>query len=172
MALVPSFIAEQVYDTPKILKVTDTSTGSDGSFVFRKLYIINSSGETLGLDGVNDYIYWAAEDLEIDVEILTKDYALEIKVVWCDDGGDDLYTPVTTLQNFTYYGESFYYSLAVSLSNYPTLANSQNFMSNRSALRTLLDSSSEAIVEMQDITSSQQSLDNAALLINNPNVFN
>ena len=172
MALVPSFIAEQIYDTPKILKVTDTSTGSDGSFVFRKLYIKNSSGETLGLDGVNDYIYWDATELEIDVEILNKDYALEIKVVWCDDAGGELYDPVTILKDFTYYGESFYYSLALSLSNYPTLANSPNFMSNRSALRTLLDSSSEAIIEMQDILSSQQSLDNATFLINNPNVFN
>ena len=82
-----------------------------------------------------------------------------------------LYTS-KTLQNFTYYSESFDYSLAVRLAVNPTLSDNENFMNNRSELRTLIDSANTAISEMQDIYAAQQSLSNANYLINNPNLFN
>jgi hypothetical protein len=82
-----------------------------------------------------------------------------------------LYTS-TTLQNFTYYSESFDYSLAVSLATNRQLANNQNFMSNRSILRTNLDSAKQSIEEALDIFAAQKCLDNAKYLVDNPNLFN
>lgn len=79
---------------------------------------------------------------------------------------------VTKLQNFTYYSESFDYSLAVSLANNRQLANNKNFMSNRSILRTNIESASIAITENEDIFSAQKCLTSAKWLIDNPNLFN
>lgn len=82
-----------------------------------------------------------------------------------------LYTS-TTLQNFTYYSEAFDYSLGVSLSQNPTLADNENFVGSRDTLRTLLDSADTAISQLQDIYAAQQCLTSATYLINNPNLFN
>lgn len=82
-----------------------------------------------------------------------------------------LYTS-TSLQNFTYYSESFDYSLAVSLATNPTLADNENFMNSRNTLRVLIDSSNTAITELEDIYASQKCLTSAKWLIDNPNLFN
>lgn len=82
-----------------------------------------------------------------------------------------LYTS-TTLQNFTYYSESFDYSLAVSLATNPTLADNENFMGSRNTLRVNINSAGTSITEQQDIYAAQKCLDNCAYLINNPNLFN
>jgi hypothetical protein len=82
-----------------------------------------------------------------------------------------LYTS-TTLQNFTYYSESFDYSLAVSLAGNPTLSDNENFVGSRNTLRVCLDSAETAITQLQDIYAAQQQLSNAKYLIDNPNLFN
>jgi hypothetical protein len=82
-----------------------------------------------------------------------------------------LYTS-TTLQNFTYYSESFDYGLAVSLATNPTLADNENFMGSRNTLRVLIDSSNTSITEMNDIYASQRNLTSAKWLIDNLNLFN
>jgi len=82
-----------------------------------------------------------------------------------------LYTS-TTLQNFTYYSESFDYGLAVSLATNPTLADNENFVGSRNTLRVCLDSAATSISQMQDLFAAQQQLSNAKYLIDNPNLFN
>jgi hypothetical protein len=82
-----------------------------------------------------------------------------------------LYTS-TTLQNFTYYSESFDYGLAVSLATNPSLSDNENFVGSRNTLRVCLDSANSAIEQMQDIFASQQQLSNAKYLLDNPNLFN
>lgn len=93
MAFSPSFTAEQLYDTPRILRVTDTSTsGSTFSAVFddtfyenaflgkRKIYLKKDDGTYLVPEGtITDYIVWD-DNTSIDIDVLDKDYALEIKV--------------------------------------------------------------------------------------------
>lgn len=82
-----------------------------------------------------------------------------------------LYTS-TTLQNFTYYSESFDYSLSVELAKNPSLSNNANFVGSRNTLRVLLDSAATSISEMQDLFASQQNLTSAKYFIDNPNLFN
>lgn len=82
-----------------------------------------------------------------------------------------LYTS-TTLQNFTYYSESFDYLLAVSLAGNPSLSDNENFVESRNTFCVLLDSAATSISEMQDLYAAQQNLTSAKYFIDNPNLFN
>jgi len=102
MPFVQSFTAEQLYATPTILRVTDTSTGSDDNINDRFIFIRQANGEYLVPEGVTtDYIEWrTSEGNIIDIDVLNVDYALEIKVQWgispssniCTQSGVDITT--------------------------------------------------------------------------------
>jgi hypothetical protein len=94
MSFNPSFTAKQLYATPRILRVTDTSISSGSTFSstfdntffevgyigHNKVYLRKDDGTYLVPKGVNtDYIEWVGTPY-IDIDVLDKDYALEIKV--------------------------------------------------------------------------------------------
>ena len=113
MEFEPSFIAEQLYDTPTILRVTDTSNNientletEDGYFTIitengdtiitesddvvindRKVYLRKDDGEYLVPSGTNtDYVEIPITQDYVDIDVLDKDYALEVEVVFSDNG--------------------------------------------------------------------------------------
>jgi len=86
MAFVPSYTIEQLQLTPNILRVTDTSTGSDSDIKSRRVYLRKSNGEYLVPEGTTtNYIEWGLSSSTIDVNVLDKDYALYIEVKWVSD---------------------------------------------------------------------------------------
>jgi len=86
MAFVPLYTVEQLQLTPNILRVTDTSTGSDKDIKSRRVYLKKSNGEYLVPQGTTtNYIVWGLSSSTIDVNVLDKDYALYIEVKWVSD---------------------------------------------------------------------------------------
>ena len=93
MPFVASYKYEQLFDTPTVLRITDTSTSKstfssifddtfyqDGFVSTRKIYIRKADGAYLVPKGTEtDYIQWDIVN-SIDLDILDKDYALEIKI--------------------------------------------------------------------------------------------
>jgi hypothetical protein len=93
MAFINSFTAEQLYATPTILRVTDTSTGSDTDINARRVYLRQANGQYLVPQGTTtDYIEWAIGTNYIDIDVLNVDYALEIKVQWGIVASSDICT--------------------------------------------------------------------------------
>ena len=91
MSFNPSFTAKQLYATPRILRVTDTSTGSDANILGRRVYLRKDDGTYLVPNGTTtDFIAWDIFNSFIDIDVLNIDYALEVKVDWIDDS--DLHT--------------------------------------------------------------------------------
>lgn len=94
MAFIPSFTAVQLYATPTILRVTDTSTGSDDNINNRLIYIRQANGDYLVPQGITtNYIEWRIDKGNvINIDILNVDYALEIKVQWGISPSSDICT--------------------------------------------------------------------------------
>lgn len=84
MPFIPSFTAEQLYSRPTILRITDTSTGSDPDINDRQIYLRKADGTYLVPQGITtDYISWLSDSGNvIDINVLNVDYALEIKIQW------------------------------------------------------------------------------------------
>lgn len=107
MAFEPAFTTEQLYDTPTILRVTDTSNNVDKVMISEsnsfelitesgntivteadqtiindiKVYVRKDNGEYLVPSGVTtDYVEMPITAGYVDLDILDKDYALEVSV--------------------------------------------------------------------------------------------
>jgi len=84
MPFIPSFTATQLYATPNILRIVDTSTGSDIDINDRQIYLRKADGTYLVPQGTKtNYISWLYDDGNvIDINVLNIDYCLEIKIDW------------------------------------------------------------------------------------------
>ena len=166
MALVPSFTVAPTSDAAALL-FTDTSTGSDGAVVDRKILLYNSAGNL-----VVPAIDWPIANASITVTPLTADIALNITVNWNNSGGTALYTK-SQLYVATQYGEQFYYSLTQQQAATTNLniLNDFPYFENKSKLRTLLDSAVQAISVGADIFSAQFCISIYQQLLNNPNLY-
>ena len=161
MAFSPSFTASSVSGAPSQIIFTDTSTGTDGAITSRQIYIATDSGTFLVPTGTTtDYIVWVIANATKNVDVLDKDYALILTVNWLNVSGTVLYS-ATGLVGFTSYNEEFDYQLTQLLSGNPLLINDNNFYTNKSDLRTDIDSGNQAIVLAADIFGAQQSYDRA-----------
>lgn len=171
MSFVQSFSVSQNIGNPSTLVLTDTSTGADGAIYERRVYLRKSDGTYLVPDGTTtQYIVWPYANTTISIDVLNKDYALEITVLWVNSGGTTLYTSADTFV-FSLYSEQFYYGLTQELAgNYPIIAD-DNYYSNKFRLRTEIDSANNAISIGGDIAASQACLDRAALLILNQSLY-
>ena len=109
MAVTGNFSSSQNYGDITIATLTDTSTGSGTSITGRLVYVQKADGTYLVPTGTTtSYIYWpyvlGATDT-IDIDILDKDYALSISVVFYT--GSTVYQTKTILCLFTAYSELF-----------------------------------------------------------------
>lgn len=106
MSFSPSFTAEQLYATPTILRVTDTGNNIEDTIISegdntiisesgntliteidptiindRKVYLRKDDGNYLVPSGVEtDYIDFPLNSDYVDIDVLDKDYALEVAV--------------------------------------------------------------------------------------------
>lgn len=85
MPLQNSFTATQSLGKPSSIFFTDTSTGTDTAIVERRIYLQKSDGTYLTVVGnVNNYTVWPINLQTFQLDILAKDYALQISIVWWD----------------------------------------------------------------------------------------
>lgn len=173
MALTPNFSTSQPIGEPEVVTIEDTSTGSDAAITQRRVYLREADGTFLLPDGTDtDYIEWDYSEDTIDIEALSKDYALEVVVEWLNVSNVVLYTK-TVLSGFTSYNEDFDYGLTQQLTGNPLLINDNRFFAEKSNLRTLIDSGNQAITRASDQYGAQQCYDRATnLRVNSQYYFN
>lgn len=166
MPLVPNFTIAPT-SNPAALLLTDTSTGSDGAITDRKILLYNSAGNLVVAS-----IDWPIADAAITISPLTADIALNVQVNWDNSGGTPLYTK-SQLFAATQFAEQFYYTLTqeqAATTNLNILTDFPYF-TNKSMLRTLIDSAVQAIEVGADIFSAQFCISLYQQLLNNPNNY-
>jgi len=167
MALSPSFTLSGTSD-PSSLTLTDTSTGTDGAVVGRKINLYDVSNNLFG-SSPYDFPNFPGTT-SITINPFLKDKSINVVVTWVDNVGTVLYT-ASKIYASTGYGEQFYSGLTRNLTSQPGIANDQQFRENFSWLRTLLDSTVLAINNMQDIIAAQNCIDQYNGMIQNQNDF-
>jgi hypothetical protein len=172
MPFTPSFSAAQTYGLPSVIKLTDTSTGTDVAVTSRRVYLQQYNGSYLVPIGTTtDYIVWSLASSTISIDVLTKDTALQVLVQWLDIGGNVLYTS-TGLYGFTLYNEQFLYDLTQDQTGKPGIIQDQVYYDNKMKLRVEIDSGDQALSLANDITGAQYAYDRATeLRVNQNNYF-
>ena len=113
MAFLPNFTATQVVGLNSKITFTDTSTGVDAAITSRRIYIQKADGTYLVTAGnATTYNIWALPlATPIVLDVLDKDYALILTVLYVDVNGATLYTKSLPIQGFTLFNEAFDYTL-------------------------------------------------------------
>ncbi len=152
MAITASWSASQNYGSITNLVLTDTSTGSGTTITGRLVYLIKNDGTYLTPEGsTTDYIFWpyvsgAGDTISIDV--LDKDYCLNISVVFYEGSG--VYQTVTELALFTAYTKLFLRQLTQAQEARPRLLTDNNFWTNKFKLQAIISSAEQAVLSLND----------------------
>lgn len=164
-----SFSASQDAGNITVATFTDTSTGLVG-VTGRLIYLRKYDGTYLVPEGTEeDYIFWPAGDASIDIDVLDKDYCLDVTVVWYT-GSTAGYT-VTDLVLFTAYSELFLRNLTMAVAGNRGIITRTNYWKNKIKLRCLIDDAEQGVALINDQTIATQCLDEAKLLTDNIQVF-
>lgn len=164
MSLTPNFTIAQTSNQSQLF-LTDTSTGSDGAITDRQILIYRTDNSLLVPS-----IDWPIANTSITIATLTMDVAINAVVNWIDSGGGVLYTKAMIFAA-TQYAEQFYYGLTQQQSSQPNIVNDQNYFANKSKLRTLIDSATQAINVGNDIYSAQTSIALYQMMLQYPNIY-
>lgn len=171
MALTPNFTASNSLQTPSILTLTDTSTGSDIDVVNRRVTISKPFGGYLVPSGtLTNYINWAYVNSSININAITRDYSIKVLVEWLNVDDDVLYFKEYDF-NIIPLGELFNYKLIQSQVGQPNIVGNVAFYKNKSLLELELDSSNQAVVMGGDIQAGQQCIERALSLKSNYNNY-
>lgn len=171
MALTPNFTASNSLQTPSILTLTDTSTGSDIDVVNRRVTISKPFGGYLVPSGtLTNYINWAYVNSSININAITRDYSIKVLVEWLNVDDDVLYFKEYDF-NIIPLGELFNYKLIQSQVGQPNIVGNVAFYKNKSLLELELDSSNQAVVMGGDIQAGQQCIERALSLQKNYNNY-
>lgn len=164
MPFVANFSASQTLGEESVITLTDTSTGTDGGIVSRRVYLRKSDGTFLVPEGVTtEYITWALAATTKDIDCLTQDMALQVTVQWLNVSNVVLYDKAL-VYGFTLYNETFDYGLTQVLAGNQLLFNDNSFWKNKSDLRTFLDSGDQAISLASDLYNAQVCYNQATAL--------
>lgn len=180
MAITVSFTVSQTVGSPQAINIVDTSTGSDVTATSRRIYITNSAGAYLTegptVSTAVAYTTWpiaSGNSLTID-DILATDMAVNITLTYVNSGGSSVASD-TSLEGFTMYNETFYYSLTQAQATQnqppPMIIQDSNYYMNKIILRENIDDGNQAILYGSDITTAQSAYDRATYQVLNENLF-
>lgn len=164
MPLNPSFTIAQTSNASQLF-LTDISTGSDGAITDRQINIFRTDNSVLA-----SAIDWPIAQSSITISPLTTDIAINAIVTWVNNVGAPLYTKAMIFAA-TQFAEQFYYSLTQQQSSQPDILNDQNYFANKSKLRTLIDSATQAISVGNDIFSAQTSISLYQMMLAYPQTY-
>lgn len=163
MPITPSF-AIIPSNSPSLVILSDTSTGSDVTLTSRTVYIYQSDG-TLFVPAVT----WAIADSSITLDILSSDEALNIRVDWATTI-PAAYT-YSKINAFVKYGQQFIYSQTQAQTANPSIAQDQNFYQNKLQLLCEVLSAQNAIDTGGDQFAASLCIARGTYLIQNSNMF-
>jgi hypothetical protein len=173
MAIFPSFSVSQIVGFPSQIIITDTSTGTDGAIVGRRVYLKKEDGTFLVPVGTGtEYITWSILNLSITIDALDKDYSLVVIVQWLYVSNNILYDS-SSLDGFTLFNHTFDYQTTQVLAGNQLLFNDNNFWWNKVKLLSYIKEGDDAIALASDQTTAQLCYDAATnLRTNSPYLFN
>jgi len=165
-----TFTSTQNYGNIDAAVLVDTSTSLAG-ITGRLVYFRLADGTYLKPTGTTtNYVVWPIASNTLTVEdLLDKDYALDISVVWFT--GSTITTTTTVLTPFTAYTELFLRQLTQYQAANPKLLSNSNFFSNKAKLRTLVNDCEQAVSFLNDQTAAQYCLDSCKELTDNTSTF-
>lgn len=168
MPLIENFTATQYVATPNLLVLDDTSTGSDAGITVRYVYLQKSDGSYLVEEGTTtDYEVWTlASGNTISLNVLDKDYALNITVEWRSNSAV-LYSKMITYC-FSTYAKIYNVKLSKAQVSSPSLLDRDNWFATKSNLNTFIYAADDAIALGAGISIAQLSLNKAKYIIDNP----
>lgn len=173
MPVTVNFSSSQDAGNIRVITLQDTSTGSGSNITGRLVYLRKYNGDYLVPSGYTvDYVYWpyqAGIGDTIDIDVLDKDYCLDISVVFYS--GSTIYNTKTTLTLFTAYSELFLRQLTQAVAANKTLITRVNYWQNKIKLRTLIDDAEQAVSLINDQTIATFCLDEAKKLTDDIQVF-
>lgn len=167
MALVQSFTLSPTSD-PSALSVVDTSTGSDGAVVGRKINIFDISNALVAASPYDFPNFPGTTSIVINP--FQVDQAVNVVITWVNNVGGVLYS-ASKLYVSTGYAEALFYSLTQTQQGKPEIINDENYFSNKSKLRTLIDSAQQAITVGGDIFSAQDCIDLYTPMLQQPKLY-
>lgn len=171
MPLAPNFTTSNGFQTPSVITLTDTSTGSDVAIFSRRVTISKPFGGYLVPSGVlTNYIVWAYANTSININAIVRDFSINVLVEWLDVDNNVLYS-----KNYNYniipLGELFNYKLIQSQVGQPNIISNITFYKNKSLLELELDSSQQSVLLGGDIIAGQQCIERALYLKSNYNNY-
>lgn len=171
MPLSVNFSVGQSYLNPDGLSIVDTSSGSDGTITNRRIYLQTANGSYLVQAGNTlDYTNWPTPSADITLQVLNQDYALSILVQWLNNASVVVYSK-EEVYCFTLYSEQFFYYLSQQQAAANANLQDTNYFTNKMKLRVYIDSANNAVQYASDIVGGQNSLNSAAYMIDNQNIF-
>lgn len=171
MPIVPNFSTSQPAGAISSVTFTDTSTGSDVGLSGRTISLIKYQGDALvPTDYTVEYIAWPIGSTSITItDLLDKDYAAEITVLWFS--GSTISYSKTILTLFSAYSELFLRQLTQALAANKELITRQNYWQNKIKLRTLIEDAGQAVALLNDQTIATFCLVEAKKLTDNISTF-
>jgi|ERR1700760_1615724 len=167
MSFVASFIITPTADASTFV-ITDTSSGSDGSLTGRTISLFQSNGQLLVPP-----IAWNISDSTYTYTGLQQDIALNIVVNW--NSSNPLPSPSTytysLLNAFVKYGQDFIYGLTQDQLADPTLAQDNDWYTNKLTVICLIESALNAISNGESIMNAQYMIALYQQYINNKNYY-
>lgn len=175
MAITPNFTASVNFSSPRILSLVDSSTGSDNAISARRVTLQLSDGTYLTTSGTTTNIVtarfaWSYSVSFIDLNVLDRDYAINITVEWLNSSNVVLYTKALVF-DFTTYSEFGNLQILKYLASNPSLIDDANFFLNKIKLTVGIDDANNAISLGTDIGSSQSALDRCKFLLDKKLLF-
>lgn len=160
-----AFSTSQTVGDPSTITVTSVTAGTDVTITQRRVYISDATGAFLVPTGTStEYTQWDIADASIDIDCLDVDTATRITVQWLNISNVVVYDSTQNAIGFTLYNETFDYGLTRNMAANYVLSNDNNFMANKSKLRTYIDSGNNAIELAEDLYNAQLCYDKATEL--------
>lgn len=174
MAFAGNFTVSQGADLSSLTFV-DTSTGSDTNITSRRIYPRNSAGVlVLPTGNTTGYIDWPLPlGTNLTVNLLVKDLALNIQVIWISSApiGGSTYD-ITNLNVNTKYTKTFLYNRSEDLAAQESLKNDKEWFSYYNKLQGFVDTAElAATADINDVQDAQTALDMAFYIMSHQNLF-
>ncbi len=167
MAYNASFDIE-INSNPSTFTLVDSSTGSDPNLTGRLIYIYKTDGNLL-----TSPIPWPIANSSISLDVLSQDYALNIRVDVLSS--DPLPTPSTytysQIEAFVKYGKDFLYNLTQYQQSNPSVVQDKDWYNNKVTVFCEILSAQNAIEDGEDVFGAQQCISRYQQYINNQNDY-
>lgn len=172
MALTPNFTANQLSSDPSSLLFTDTSTGTDGTIVNRRIYVKLANGNYLTSGGVSTtaaYDNWTYSDLTITLSLLPRSESPTITIEFWNSTA----LVYTITKDFCFDFGDYIFGLGLTMMQVANnnIVQDYDWYANKMKLIVNTQDAETAILYNDDILLSQNSLDRNWFMIQKQSTY-